>query len=277
MEKVIPLIKSFKTIFYIKNFELGKVQFGLNKIWTGLIWIRIQLNRLEPVWTTGRHCVRSHPSVPQSLPCPMLRNAALSRAHRQRVAAGRPPVRSGPLPIPSAAWSDPKPGPPPLIPLAMTALKGVVVDRCRASFFSPVAGAEATLQRRPGSTLRFFAVAEVLVSRLLERRMPPGGRFSVETLRCVGLWVVATSPSPRYPSSQVPAASPPSLATSQAAASPLVATPERHAALFPRRSQRPKVPASTPTRARRLWAVFELSPCRWGAPFLSLSHGGAWR
>jgi hypothetical protein len=83
----------------------------------------------------------------------------------------------------------------------MTALKGAVVDRCRASFFSPVAGAEATLQRRPGSTLRFFAVAEVLVSRLLERRMPPGGRFSVEprtrrataprraveTLRCVGL------------------------------------------------------------------------------------------
>jgi hypothetical protein len=32
MEKVIPLIKSFKTIFYIKIFELGKVQFGLNKI-----------------------------------------------------------------------------------------------------------------------------------------------------------------------------------------------------------------------------------------------------
>jgi hypothetical protein len=32
MEKVIPLIKSFKTIFYIKNFQLEKVQFGLNKI-----------------------------------------------------------------------------------------------------------------------------------------------------------------------------------------------------------------------------------------------------
>jgi hypothetical protein len=37
MDKVIPLIKSFKTIFYIKMFELRKVLFGLNKIGTGLI------------------------------------------------------------------------------------------------------------------------------------------------------------------------------------------------------------------------------------------------
>jgi hypothetical protein len=32
MEKVIPLIKSLKTIFYIKIFELENIQFGLNKI-----------------------------------------------------------------------------------------------------------------------------------------------------------------------------------------------------------------------------------------------------
>jgi hypothetical protein len=32
MVKVIPLIKSYKKIFYIKIFELEKVQFELNKI-----------------------------------------------------------------------------------------------------------------------------------------------------------------------------------------------------------------------------------------------------
>jgi hypothetical protein len=32
MEKVVSLIKSFKTVFYFKFFELEKVLFGLNDV-----------------------------------------------------------------------------------------------------------------------------------------------------------------------------------------------------------------------------------------------------
>jgi hypothetical protein len=127
MEKVIPLIKSLKTIFYIKIFELENIQFGLNKIWTGLIWIRIRLNRLEPVLTTGRHCA-GVPPIGAPIPAlphaearyPPAGSGSLPAAHR----SGR-----GPLPIPSAALRDPKPGPPPLLPFTVTALKGATVNR----------------------------------------------------------------------------------------------------------------------------------------------------
>jgi hypothetical protein len=185
MEKVVPFFKPFTTIFYIKIFKLEKVRFGLNKFWTGLIWIQICLNRLEPVLSTSRHCARVPPfgaPIPP-LPCAEARHPPArppAASHR------RPPVRLGPLPIPCAAWHDPKTGPPPLRPLTVTALKGVVVDRSRASIFSPVAGAEAKLQRQPGSTLCALAVAEVLVPHLPEclTPPPPGGHFPVEPLRC---------------------------------------------------------------------------------------------
>jgi hypothetical protein len=36
MEKVVPLFKAFKTIFYFKFFEVGKVLFRLVKVWNDL-------------------------------------------------------------------------------------------------------------------------------------------------------------------------------------------------------------------------------------------------
>jgi hypothetical protein len=63
----------------------------------------------------------------------------------------------------------------------VTALKGAAVDHRRASFFSPIADAEAKIQRRPGSTLCAFAIVEVLVPRLPKCHTPPlGGRFPIE-------------------------------------------------------------------------------------------------
>jgi hypothetical protein len=36
MEKVVPLFKSFKTLFYFKLFDLEKVPFGSTKFWKNL-------------------------------------------------------------------------------------------------------------------------------------------------------------------------------------------------------------------------------------------------
>jgi hypothetical protein len=36
MDKVVHFFKSFKTIFYFKNLELGKVKFGPIKVWKNL-------------------------------------------------------------------------------------------------------------------------------------------------------------------------------------------------------------------------------------------------
>jgi hypothetical protein len=79
----------------------------------------------------------SHPSVPQSLPCPVLRHAARPCTRRQRVAAGH---RSGRGPSPSPPPRDVTPSQDPHrcspSPIAVTALKGAAVDRPRASFLS---------------------------------------------------------------------------------------------------------------------------------------------
>jgi hypothetical protein len=37
MEKVVHIFETFKTIFYFKNFEPGKVLFGSNQVWVCLI------------------------------------------------------------------------------------------------------------------------------------------------------------------------------------------------------------------------------------------------
>jgi hypothetical protein len=39
MDKVVPLFNPFTTIFYFKLFELGKVLFGLVKVWKDLEFI----------------------------------------------------------------------------------------------------------------------------------------------------------------------------------------------------------------------------------------------
>jgi hypothetical protein len=113
----------------------------------------------------------------------------------------------------------------------VTALKGSTVDHHHASFSSPVAGGRGqapTLDRQHPPCLCYCqgSGAAPPGASPPPRRMPPGGRFPVELrtrratvphcivemLRHTDLQAVATGPPPRYPSSQVPAASPPSSA-----------------------------------------------------------------
>jgi hypothetical protein len=46
MEKVFPLFKPFKNIFYLKIFELGRLLFGMNQVW-------MILNLFEIIWILG--------------------------------------------------------------------------------------------------------------------------------------------------------------------------------------------------------------------------------
>jgi hypothetical protein len=111
MEQVVPLFKSFITIFYFKTFELRK---------SLLDWIKFEiiLNKFERVWIDWlgwfktRHCGRgTHMSV--SLP-PPLSHAQHSRAahahHGWLLVAGRGP------PLPRAPPGPPLPTPPTTLP-----------------------------------------------------------------------------------------------------------------------------------------------------------------
>jgi hypothetical protein len=104
MEKVIPLIKYFKTIFYLKKFEPEKVPFESVKVWKDSNFISISLKfEFKSNWTPPPYTVvGAHPS--KALPC---FGSSAARARRSRPGAGPPPptvAGRGPSPLLAAAW-----------------------------------------------------------------------------------------------------------------------------------------------------------------------------
>jgi hypothetical protein len=107
MDKVVPFFKSITTIFYFKNFELGKVLFGSVKVWKDLNFILFHLNsnfelNSMPLPVT----VAQGPLVSKPDP-PLFRR---QRAHAARRPTLLMPAGSGPLPL--TTWPPSSASPP---------------------------------------------------------------------------------------------------------------------------------------------------------------------
>jgi hypothetical protein len=71
MEKVVHLFKIFKTLVYFKFLKLGKVKFGLIKVWKILNVFKLFefLKRLKPFWPrVARDCSGGPPVIPRLSP-----------------------------------------------------------------------------------------------------------------------------------------------------------------------------------------------------------------
>jgi hypothetical protein len=124
--KVVPLIKSFKNIFYFKFSKLGKVLFGSNDIWNSLIWIRLCLIwfDFDSVWNGLDRCTHCSPSPHVSPTVPPLSERVIvppTRARRDHVATGCPLS-----PPPPSVWPPSSQTLPPVYSLPWRPLKGDV-------------------------------------------------------------------------------------------------------------------------------------------------------